>query len=183
MQILAASFAGVTGSYESIATTTVGVAGSATLTFSSIPSTYKHLQLRISARSNRALANDNLGITFNGDGSAAYSNHTLYTNGATITAYGDSTLQVGSFECNIPAATATASVFGCAIIDILDYANTSKNKTLRDLSGFDSNGSGVTGVGSSYWSNTNAITSITIVPRLGLLLSQYSSFALYGIKG
>lgn len=32
--------------YDSIATTTVGAGGAASITFSSIPSTYQHLQIR-----------------------------------------------------------------------------------------------------------------------------------------
>jgi hypothetical protein len=40
-------------------------------------------------------------------------------------------------------------------LDILDYANTNKYKTVRSLSGLDTNGAGVSGfngaVGSSWW--------------------------------
>jgi len=73
------------------------------------------------------------------------------------------------------------------VIDILDYQNTSKNKTIRGLSGQDGNASGTATnwriqLSSGAWYNSSAVTSITIfVPTW--TLGQYSSFALYGIKG
>ena len=169
--------------FESIATTTVGAGGVATVTFSSIPSTYKHLQLRYLARTNRALVSDNLLIRFNGDTTAAYSLHQLSADGSTVYAYGSSSFETGILVSIVAAATASANVFGAGVFDILDYANTNKNKTVRDLSGIDSNGSGSVAIGSSFWSNASAITSITIAPRIGTSINQYSSFALYGIKG
>jgi hypothetical protein len=46
--IIASAITGnlVTTSYESIETVTVGSGGSATVTFSSIPATYTHLQIK-----------------------------------------------------------------------------------------------------------------------------------------
>ena len=68
-------------------------------------------------------------------------------------------------------------------MDILDYTNTNKNKTVRVLQGFDENGSGVVAFNSFLYStNTNAITSLTLTSS-GTSFAQYSSFALYGIKG
>jgi hypothetical protein len=77
----------------------------------------------------------------------------------------------------------TASVFAAQIIDILDYANTNKYKTLRALSGFDNNGSGTVRLGSSLWISTVAISSIQIFNYGGSDFNEYSQFALYGIKG
>jgi hypothetical protein len=78
----------------------------------------------------------------------------------------------------------SANIFSGFVIDILDYANTNKYKTIRYLSGYDANGSGRVGLGSGSWRSTSAVTSITLQ---GLEYSsnykQYSSFALYGIKG
>jgi hypothetical protein len=81
------------------------------------------------------------------------------------------------------ASTGGANVFGTFIIDILDYANTSKYKTQRGLGGADLNGSGYISFNSGNWRNTNAITSISLTPLYGSQFAQYSSFALYGIKG
>ena len=74
-----------------------------------------------------------------------------------------------------------ANIFGTGIIDILDYADTSKYKTVRTLFGYDANGSGYIAFSSNLWQSTSAITSITMTPVNGI--AEYSSFALYGIKG
>ena len=84
----------------------------------------------------------------------------------------------------IPAATSTASVFGGIVIDLLDYSNTNKYKTLRSLGGWDANGSGRIILNSGLWGNSgSAISSIDIVTSTGNNFVQYSTFALYGIKG
>jgi hypothetical protein len=80
-------------------------------------------------------------------------------------------------------ATASANVFGVGITDVLDYTNTNKNKVLRNLGGVDNNGSGRVAMTSGMWLNTNAITSITLVPSVGTSFNEYSQFALYGIQG
>jgi len=82
---------------------------------------------------------------------------------------------------NIAAANGTASAFGTAVIDILDYANTNKYKTVRTLAGWDANGSGLVSFWSGSWRNTNATTTITLLPNLGNW-AQYSQFALYGVN-
>jgi hypothetical protein len=82
----------------------------------------------------------------------------------------------------MPAATAGASMFSGEVIDILDYANTNKYKTTRLINGRDQNGSGFIWFNSGLWQNTNAITSLTFTAQNGNY-AQYSSFALYGIKG
>ena len=79
------------------------------------------------------------------------------------------------------SANSTANCFGVAVIDILDYANTNKYKTYRSLTGGDANGSGQVLLRSSNWRSTSAVTSMTLYPGVGNF-TQYSSFALYGIK-
>ena len=172
----------VTNSYESIATTTVGGGGSATVTFSSIPSTFKHLQIRALVRDNRAATLNNMTIRANSDTGSNYTQHALYGDGSTIGAFGNAstTLTYGGI---IPSASATASVFGACVIDILDYQNTNKYKTFRVLSGFDANGSGSMRMYSGLWMSSSAITSITLDSETSGDFVQYSSFALYGIKG
>lgn len=68
------------------------------------------------------------------------------------------------------------------VVDILDYANTNKNKTIRVLAGVDNNGSGEVALNSGLWPSTSALNTIKILTTSGNL-NQYSSFALYGIKG
>jgi hypothetical protein len=78
--------------------------------------------------------------------------------------------------------TADTNIFGTAVFDLLDYTNTSKYKTTRSLTGHDKNGSGLIVLYSGLWLNTAAVTSITVLPNTGNF-NQYTSAALYGIKG
>jgi hypothetical protein len=148
---------------------TVGGAGVSTITFSNIPSTYTHLQIR-------TYNNGGVGaVTFNGDTGSNYSRHYLWGDGSVATSGANtSTTSMGVIDY-----TSSANVFSSNIVDILDYANTNKFKTVRSLSGTDANGAGSVLLYSGAWRNTNAITSITIS---GGTAVQYSSFALYGIK-
>ena len=139
-----------TNNFSSIATVTVGSGGASSITFSSIPSTYTHLQLRIMGFTTGAV---NYGIQFNGDSGGNYSYH--YLDGS-------------------------ATYPEVAIIDILDYTNTNKYKTIRHFSGNDTNGGGYVWFNSSLWNNTAAIT--TISTPSATTYRQYSSFALYGVK-
>jgi hypothetical protein len=169
-------------SYESISTVTVGSGGAATITFSSIPSTYKHLQIRWLARDNFASDASDLNMRFNSDSGANYVWHQLVGDGSTAAAYA-STSQTSMRAGFVAGSTAGANIFAATVLDLLDYANTSKNKTVRNLGGFDKNGSGSVGLQSGLWMSTAAITQIDLTPRVGTSFSQYSSFALYGIKG
>jgi hypothetical protein len=170
-------------SYESIATVTVGAGGTSSITFSSIPSTYQHLQIRCLMQETQAGTDwDNFNAVFNSDTGANYTRHFLEGNGATATAFGAAN-RSAAFVGMVSRSGAGASVFGINIIDILDYANTNKYKTVRSLAGFDRNGGGSVGLFSSAWLSTSAITSIVLTADSGSNFSQYSSFALYGIKG
>jgi hypothetical protein len=171
-----ASAAASVGDYESIATVTVGAGGSSTVTFSSIPSAYQHLQIRgimLSTTANHA------DVTLNSDTGNNYAAHQLEGNGAGVNA------DAGASRSNMFSlfwTPGTTNGIGGGVIDILDYANTNKNKTLRSLRGADNNGSGTIALMSGLWMNTTAVTSITLTARGGTF-TQYSSFALYGIKG
>jgi hypothetical protein len=180
--IMASSISGskaVTTAYESIATTTVGSGGTANITFSSIPATYKHLQIRGISRSNGAA--DNTVIQFNSDTANNYATHYLLGNGTTASAGAETTR--ARFYVDILASNASGAMWSGDVIDILDYANTNKYKTVRALAGQDLNGSGTVWLASGLWQSTAAITSIKIYLNGAVNLAQYSSFALYGIKG
>jgi hypothetical protein len=169
--------------YESIETVTVGSGGAGTVTFSSIPSTYSHLQVRYIARSNRGDVQDIIRFRFNSDSGTNYAYHWLRGDGGTADA-GNATSTASPWTAIIAGANAGASQFGVGVSDILDYSNTNKYKTTRTLSGVDTNSAnGRIMFFSNLWMNTNAITSIEIAPNYGTSFNQYSSFALYGIKG
>jgi hypothetical protein len=173
---LGTGVAASTTAYESIATTTLG-SSTATITFSSIPATYTHLQLRWFSKNTSA--DYSIRAQFNSDTAANYSYHGLYGTGAlpgVFNGVSQTFLQVGQ------NADSTASIFGSGVADILDYANTNKYKTTRTLSGYDKNGGGAVTFESGAWRSTSAITSISLFDAAGDF-AQYSSFALYGIKG
>ena len=170
----------ITNSYESIQTVTVGAGGSASISFTSIPSTYKHLQIRALSRTDRAVTYTSNIIRFNSDTTNSnYSQHEIMGNGSTASAGGGANSAIYTL---IPGTSTTASVFEGEVIDILDYADTNKYKTVRILSGYDGNGAGVIFFGSGSWRNTNAISSISLTATSGNIV-QYSQFALYGIRG
>ena len=172
-----------TNSYESIATVNVGVLGASTITFSSIPSTYKHLQIRAIVRSNYlSSSNQNAYIQFNGDTAANYSYHELTGQGSTAGAGGSANV-TGPRIINYATTVGLANTFGVGVVDILDYADTNKYKTYRSLNGNDQNGSGYVILFSGNWRSTSAISSIVIGDNGGGTFQQYSSFALYGVKG
>lgn len=180
--IIASSGGAVGGDFESIATVTVGSGGATDVTFSSIPSTYQHLQIRAFGNGVYSSVDyDDFSFQFNGDTGNNYSWHRLRGNGTNAAASATTSTYRGVANYNAVSNTAN-SIFGVTIIDILDYKDTSKYKTARALGGVDFNGSGGVGLTSSLWMSTSAITSIRIFEALGDF-RQYSSFALYGIKG
>jgi hypothetical protein len=167
--------------YESIQTV-VATGSSNVVTFSSIPNTYKHLQIRVFTRSTTTTyVQSALYLTFNGDTAANYSFHQVGGDGASTfagAAGGSSNITT------VTSATANGSTatFGAGIIDIIDYSNTNKYKTVRCFSGLDLNGTPSTiSLRSGGWRNTNAITSITLT-EANNNIAQYSHIALYGIK-
>lgn len=177
------------GAYDSIATTTVGAGGASTITFSSIPSTYTHLQIRSINRNTRGLSGmvATLAMSFNSDVTAGnYYRHRLEGDGSTAYAGANAGNGTNGFYfADSMGDGSTSGMFSGFVTDILDYRSTNKNKTVRTLFGGDNNSTGGTiGINSGLWSKTpEAITSITIVVNGGYNFTQYSSFALYGIKG
>jgi hypothetical protein len=176
------TYFGPYGAYESLASVNLTSAASS-VTFSGIPSGYKHLQLRIFARTDRASSLDNLYINFNGDTSAVYASRRFEGDGSA--AYSDgfsSSNQPTAFL--IPTAANSSNVFCGGIMDILDYSSTTKNKNLRTLRGFDMNGTGYITTGNILWSPSTpqAINSLTLTSGNSANIVAYSSFALYGVK-
>ena len=170
-------------SFESIATTNI-TTNTASVTFSSIPATFAHLQLRVIGRTDRSgSAYDAFLIRVNNDTTAAnYTYHYILGEGASASAGQENGSYGGAVVYRLPGATAASNIFGATITDILDYTSTNKNKTLRSIGATDLNGSGEIYFGSNLWLNTSAITSLVIVPRTGTNFVQYSQFALYGIR-
>ena len=164
----------ITGSYESIASAS---GGGTQIIFSSIPSTYKHLQIRFCA----AITSGNQGCTmkFNSDTTATNYYRHAFVGGAG----GVGTDAANSFIYTGPSVL-ISNVNNAGIIDILDYANTNKYKVTRELFGLNSNGGAdEVGIYSGLWKNTNAIDTIVFQPNYGAAWTSTTTFSLYGIKG
>jgi hypothetical protein len=170
-------------SYVSIATGT-GNGSSGTISFTSIPSTYTHLQIRGISRDARAVTVDTGYFVINSDTGTNYAYHLLNGNGSTASAGANSSSAPSNTSVFvIPGTSAGASMMSATITDFFDYKNTNKYKTIRTLSGVDLNGSGNTWFTSALWMNTNAITQIDVVSGTGSAWTTDTKFALYGIKG
>lgn len=169
--------------YQSIASAT-GTGSSTTITFSSIPQTYQHLQIRGIVKntfSTTSTGVGNVNITFNGVGGTSYATHTLRGSGTAASAFGDA-----NYSSIYPNAVANShanntNTVGAIIIDIHDYASTTKNKTVRNFSGVDYNGGGLIELNSGVFLSTSAITSITLTTSQNW--TTQTQYALYGIKG
>lgn len=175
------SFAAAAGpAFESIATLTPS--GVSTITFSSIPSTYQHLQIRIIGRTNYTSTNDSVSVRFNGDTGSNYSYHAIQGAAGGLSTDAAASQTRILLNNGLAGGEAGTSVFGADIIDIHDYASTSKNKTLRALNGRENNTSvSVIGIRSGAWYSTSAVTSITLFFNANA--QSGSVFSLYGIKG
>ena len=176
--------------YYSIASGIVDSSGSTSIVFSSIPQTYKHLQIRISARSNYDYTVDDSYLQFNGDTGSNYGTHN-YFGEAPLTETVNAGQNTATDKINWGQAggigTNTVGQWGLAVIDILDYTSTSKKKSIRATSGMSTSTTATGGLGgrvgnsTGLWNNTNAINQITLLSVSARPFNQYSVFSLYGI--
>lgn len=165
-------------SYESIATATPTSGNS--VTFSSIPNTYKSLQVRISTVF--ASNNNDVSARLNGDSTQIYTRHRLYGDGSTASSDGNPTGVGLTGAALFGAAIGGSTTFPTTVImDLQDYASTTKYKTFRSFSGVDRNGSGEVNLISSLWTSTAAVTSLEIYS--GANFATGTTISLYGIKG
>lgn len=167
------------GSYELIATAN-GTGSSGTITFSDIPQTYKHLQIRAVVRSTETGNNGALVMRLNSDSGSNYARHNLIGNGSSVTSSAStSTTAIASVA--IASNQMTTGIHTPFVIDILDYASTSKNTTYRALHQRNATASAEIWLSSGLWINTAAVTTITITDVANWTTS--TRFSLYGIKG
>jgi Fibronectin type III domain len=178
----------INGVYEPIAfylqPTYTPVSGTITggVTFGNIPQTYKHLQIRMNCTAGSNYNDSDIVMQFNSDsGSGAPSNywkHRIYGSGSAV---GNDAGSMNAMQ--IARGGGATNVLGPAIIDIMDYTSTNKNKVVKSLFGQDSNGSGYIMLSSGVWLSTSAINSITLNGANFTGFGTNTSIALYGIKG
>jgi hypothetical protein len=152
-----------------------------TITFSSIPQDYKHLQLRSVSRTNAGTIDFNV-ILFNGDTAANYARHRLYASGTTV-ATGANASTAAPYGGISSISTDASGIFAASITDILDYSSSSKNKTVRNQAGTSGSAAVQLGLYSSVWLNVSAVTSLTITSSSASTFQIGSRFSLYGSKG
>jgi len=165
--------------------TQVLASSAASVTFSSLgsyASTYKHLQLRVTARVDNAGTTEAMGfMRFNGDTATNYSWHGLLGTGSAASAQ-NSVSTTGMWAVNATGPTQATGYFSGSVVDILDAFNTSKNKTIRGLSG---NSTIDVFAYSGVWYNSSSLSSITLIPQITASWNYIagSRFSLYGVRG
>ena len=162
--------------YTLIASSTVGVTSVASIDFTSIPSTYTDLVLKLSLRTNRAGAvDDDIYVKLNG----ATTNFTykyLKGSGSTVNSSAGS---VG-YAAGINAAGATANTFANTEIYIPSYRSADYKSISVDSVTENNTTESYCFFQSVLWANTAAITSIGIVSGTSNNFVQYSTAHLYG---
>lgn len=178
--------------YQHIGTVT-STGSETTFTFSSIPQTFDHLQIRGIVQRKTSENVGIQGLNINGSSTSAdYSMHLTYGRApvsppAVTTEIANSSIYTQARSVQVPGDS-IADDFGWIIIDINGYAETTKTKAVRTTGGFTYNGTayagtyGHLGFASNYYNSTSAITSIS-VNLCGDTFSAGSTYSLYGIMG
>lgn len=174
-------FTPIVGAYDALATVTLS-GGQTTVNFVGIPNTYSHLQIRGIARWNSSTADFRSSfMTLNGDGGANYATHLFSADGATAGfAASAARTNMNYIGGNLYGG---ANAFTGFVIDILDYASTTKNKTVRSLAGYDVNGAGRIDYASGLWTPTTPV-AVTVI-TFGIQTDSFaanSTFSLYGVR-
>ena len=152
------------------------------VTFSSLDSysDYQHLQFRAMTRDNFASSDRAIDVTVNGDSTASYSSHRMYSKGSSFSNNVYTSQTIMQNVLGHTAASSSANSYGAWIFDVLDAFETTKYKTFRALHGHTDQDFIATTSG--LWQNTAGITSVEFVPSGGNFISG-SRISLYGLRG
>jgi hypothetical protein len=165
--------------FTQIAAVTVGAGGAASIDFTSIPSTYTDLCLKVSARSSRSSTGDTLFLKFNAT-SSTYTNRRLYAFGST--AASDTFTSAGLIAGSIPASTNTSNTFSNLETYVPNYlSGNQKSISLDGVQESNTTSDNWLNFVAGLWDGTSAITSIGLTCDVGNFV-QYSTATLYGIK-
>ena len=160
-----------------IASTTLS-SNSATITFSSIPATYDDLLVVVYARSSTG---GYPALRFNSDTGTNYSHTSMSGDGSAAASYRSTSTSLiwYGYDTGIPSTTNSAAAYQ---IHVLNYANTSYNKTVLTRQAADNNGSGASEVGVGLYRSTSAISAIELRMNFTNTYASGTVAALYGIK-
>ena len=168
--------------YTLIASNTVGSGGTSAITFSSIPSSYTDLAIKLTARGTDNSANgwNQGGLTFNSSATGYSSTMVVGRGDLAAAAFtgGSTTLDYAFYISN---SVTTANTFASTDIYIPNYAGSNYKSVSSDFAEENNSTRALLGFCSGLWSDTAAITSLTLTPSTGTLV-QYSTAYLYGIK-
>jgi hypothetical protein len=164
-----------------ISTITVGAGGASSIDFTSIPGTYTDLMVVLSARTSSADVTDYATFTFNGN-TTGYTYRYLFGNGGigagVFSSSGSRSNMLGPI---VVGANATSNTFGNAQIYIPNYAG-STNKSISIDGVMEQNATeAYAQLWAGLWSNTSAITQVTLTPNTGPNWAQYTTATLYGV--
>jgi hypothetical protein len=160
--------------YTLISSVTVGSGGASSMDFTSIPQTFTDLEILVSGRTTGA--GNGINITFNSN-TSGYTNTGFQGNGTNTSYYGTYNRNAGMFGYSGD----TANSFGSTKIYITNYTNSINKSYLVDAVSENNAVEAYMNIVSGLWSNTSAITSISLSPMAGTLI-QYSTAYLYGIS-
>lgn len=167
------------GSLQRIAYQTLSSAGN--ISFTNIPSTYQDLLVVLSVKNQSSVGQQNCVFYVNGDNATnKYSVTWLNGDGSSATS-SKYTTSTGLFPYigTIPAGS--SSIPASFVVHVINYANTSTNKTILSRGAADANGSGNTTLSAAMYNSTSAISQI-LFGGGGALLGSGTTAALYGIK-
>lgn len=182
----AAAGAGAAAASFELIQTAFGTGSSGTIEFTNIPQTYKHLQLRMVIRhGDTSSANlEDCQIRFNGATGNVYSIHWLQGNGSAVSSgnFSSQNIMYGALT-NAPSSTTNA--YSATVLDVLDYTSTTKNKTIRSLTGSAPITTQRIMLYSGSYQATTAVSSIQILsPNTTTKpFNTAARFSLYGIRG
>jgi hypothetical protein len=161
-----------TPTYTPLATVTLGTAA-ASVTFSSIPATYRDLICVTSTFQTNA-GDQYSSYRINGDTGANYNWVYMDTYPGTPSsgATSNATSSLWTYTQNVSSTTPLTT-----IVQFMDYSATDKHKTQLHRFGA---ASPTVGAYASRWANTAAVTSISILATSGNYQSG-STFSLYGV--
>jgi hypothetical protein len=172
--------------YELISSTIL-ISGTPSVTFSNLgtyASTYKHLQIRMSARTSIGAWVDNIAMRINSDTGANYSWHRFFAEGGNPRYVQNGLNSQQMRMLGISGSNISNNVFSAATTDITDSFSASKNKTIRTFGGHSEiTGTSQINFGGGNWRNTSSISSITLFVESGNNFVSGSRFSIYGIKG
>jgi hypothetical protein len=164
-----------TPTYTPLATVTLA-STAATVTFSSIPATYRDLILVVANLS--ATAANTLYARLNGDTGSNYSFVIASgtSSGATSpsSASNSNGLFMGAANTGLPITSPSQ-----AILQIMDYSATDKHKTA--LGRYGSTGPSEVEMSATRWANTAAVTSLVVRIAPSGSFNSGVSFSLYGV--